>query len=67
MKVIHIVFSTWEQGFETPPAECPPVECGQSDGTIDAPYKKDKISQSAPDAGHAVIERWGPTSGQWKQ
>ena len=49
--VIHIVFSTWEQGFETPPMECPPVECGQSDGAIDALYRKDRVSQSAPDAG----------------
>ena len=24
--MIHIVFSTWEQGFETSSAECPLVE-----------------------------------------
>ena len=50
-EVIHIVFSTWEQGFETPPVECPPVECGQSDGAIGALYRKDRVSQSGPDAG----------------
>ena len=66
MKVIHIVFSTWEQGFETPPAKCPPVECGQSDGVTDALYRKDRISQSALDAGHAVTGCWGPVSGQWR-
>ena len=27
---------------ETPPAECPPVECGQSDGATDAVDRKDR-------------------------
>ena len=45
-KVIHIVFSTLEQGFETPPAECPPVECGQFDDATGALYRKDRSSQS---------------------
>ena len=49
---------------ETPPVECPPVECGQSDGATGAIYRKDRVSQSRPDAGHVVTERWGPTSGQ---
>ena len=64
--MIHIVFSAWEQGFETSPTECPPVECGQSDGATGALYRKDKVSQSRPDTGHVVTERWGPTSGQWR-
>ena len=50
-KVIHLVVGTFEQGLETSPAECPPVECGQSDGAIGALYKKDRVSQSAPDTG----------------
>ena len=37
---------------ETPPAECPPVD------------RKDRVSQSGPDAGHVVTGRWGPASGQ---
>ena len=49
----------------TPPAECPPVECGQFDGATGALYRKDRVSQYAPDAGHAVTGRWGPTSDQW--
>ena len=53
-------------GKETPPTECLPVECGQSDGATGALYKKDSISQSAPDAGHVVTGRWGPTSDQWR-
>ena len=28
-------------GEETPPAECPPVECGQSDGATDTLDRKD--------------------------
>ena len=43
------MFSTWEQGFKTSPAECPPVECEQSDGATGALYRKDRVSQSAPD------------------
>ena len=60
------MFSTWEQGFKTSPAECPPVECGQSDGATGALYKKDRVSQSAPDTGHAVTGCSGPASGQWR-
>ena len=26
-------------------------------------YRKDRVSHSAPDAGHAVTRRWGPASG----
>ena len=40
-KVIHLVVGTFEQGLETSLAECPPVECGQSDGVTDALYRKD--------------------------
>ena len=40
--------------FKTPPAECPPVECRQSDGATGALYRKDRVSQSAPEAGHVV-------------
>ena len=28
-------------------------------------YRKDRVSQSGPDAGHVVTGRWGPASGQW--
>ena len=49
---------------ETPSAECPPVECGQSDGAIGALDRKDRASQSGPDTGHVVTGRCGPTSGQ---
>ena len=56
-KVIHLVVGTFEQGLGTPPAECPPVECGQFDGAIGALYRKDRVSQSGPDAGHVVTGR----------
>ena len=36
---------------ETPPAKCPPIECGQSDGATSALYRKDRVSQSGPDTG----------------
>ena len=62
-KVIHLVVGTFEQGLETSPVECPLVECGQSDGAIGALYKKDRVSQSAPDAGL----NWTRASDQWKQ
>ena len=45
-KVIHLVVGTFEQGLETSPAECPLVECGHSDGTTDALYRKDRDLQS---------------------
>ena len=45
-KVIHLVVGTFEQGFKTPPAECSPIECGQSDGATGALYRKDRVSQS---------------------
>ena len=48
-KVIHLVVGTFEQGLETSPAECPSVECGQSDGATDALYRKDRVSQSVTD------------------
>ena len=35
----------------TPPTECPPVECGQSDGATGTLDRKDRVSQSGPDAG----------------
>ena len=31
-KVIHLVVGTFEQGLETSPVECLPIEYGQSDG-----------------------------------
>ena len=43
-KVIHLVVGTFEQWLETSPAECPPVECEQSDGATDALYRKDRVS-----------------------
>ena len=30
---------------ETSPAECPPIECGQSDGATDALDRKDRVSE----------------------
>ena len=45
-KVIHLVVGTFEQGLETSSAECPPVECGQSDGATSAIYRKDRGLQS---------------------
>ena len=53
------------EGFETPPVECPPVECRQSDSATDALYRKDRVSQSGPDAGHMVTGHWvlRPVSG----
>ena len=45
-KVIHLVVGTFEQGLETSPAECPPIECGQYDDATDALYRKDRGSQS---------------------
>ena len=49
-KVIHLVVDTFKQGLETSPAECSPVECEQSDGATGALYRKDRVSQSGPDA-----------------
>ena len=40
-KVIHLVVGAFEQGLGTSPAECPSVECGQSDGATGALYRKD--------------------------
>ena len=57
-KVIHLVVGTFEQGLETSLAEY-----GQSDGATGALYRKDRISQSAPDAGL----NWTGASGQRKQ
>ena len=62
-KVIHLVVGTLEQGLETSPAECPPVECEQSDDATGALYRKDRVSQIAPDVGL----NWTGASGQWKQ
>ena len=62
-KVIHLVDGTFKQGLETSPVECSPVECEQSDGATDALYRKDRISQSASDAGL----NWTGASDQWKQ
>ena len=39
-KVIHLVVGTFEQGLGTSPVECPPIECGQSDGATGALDKK---------------------------
>ena len=70
---IHMVVYTWwcwhiykgdgvgvdvdQFGEETPPAECSPIECGQSDGATGALHKKDRVSQSASDAGRACLVR----------
>ena len=52
---------------ETPSAECPPVECRQSDGATGALYRKDRVPQCGPNSGHVVTGRWGLASGQWRQ
>ena len=51
------------EGFATPPVECPPIECGQSDDATGALYRKYRVSQSGSNAGHVVTRRWGPASG----
>ena len=38
-------------GEETPSAECPPIEYGQSDGATGALHRKDRVSLGAPDRG----------------
>ena len=43
-KVIHLVAGTFEQGLETSLVECPPVECGQSNGVTGALERKDRGS-----------------------
>ena len=62
-KVIHLVVGTFEQGLETSPAECPPIECEQSNGATGPLDRKDRASQTAPDAGIY----WTGASGQWKR
>ena len=42
------------------------IECEQSDGATGVLYRKDRVSQSGPDAGHVVTERWGPASEKWR-
>ena len=74
---IHMVVYTWwcwhiykgdEVGVDVDQLgegiECLPVECGQSDGATGALYRKDRVSQSGPDAGHIVTGHWGPAFGQ---
>ena len=61
---INSAMKQGREGLETPPAECPPVECGQSDDATGALDRKDRVSQSGPDAGHIVTGRWGPVPGQ---
>ena len=41
-KEIHLVVGTFEQGLETSPVECPPVECGQSNGATGTLDRKDR-------------------------
>ena len=65
--VINSAMKRRREGLGTPPVECPLVECGQSNGATGALYRKDRVSQSGPDAGHVVIGRWGLASGQWQQ
>ena len=54
---INLAMEWRREGFETPPTECPPVECGQSDGATGALYRKERVSQSGPDTGHVVTRR----------
>ena len=51
---INLVMEQRRERFETPPAECPPVECGQSDGAIGALDRKDRGPCQRPDAGGYV-------------
>ena len=51
--VIHLVVSTFEQGLETSPVECPPIECGQSNGATGALDRKDRGSQSDQTLGES--------------
>ena len=51
-------------GEETPPAECPPVECGQSDGATGALHRKEGLTECTGrwhwnllDAGRARLVR----------
>ena len=65
----------WRQGFETPPAECPPVECGQSDGATGALDRKDGGDWKLPDTASVGPARpvrcnskdagVGQTTGRW--
>ena len=41
---INSVMKRRREGFETSPAECLPVECGQSYGATGALYRKDRVS-----------------------
>ena len=41
-KVMHLVVGTFEQGLETSPVECPPIESGQSDDATGALDRKDE-------------------------
>ena len=79
-KVIHLVVGIFEQGLGTSLVECPPVECGQSNGATDALYRKDRGSQSdrtlvaqGPDAGvprsvsGAVKSALGLLIGRWRE
>ena len=45
-KVIHLVVGTFEQGLGTSPVEYPPIECGQSNGTTGALYRKTEVTIS---------------------
>ena len=39
---INLAMKQRREGFETSPAECPSVECGQSDGATGALDRKDR-------------------------
>ena len=54
---INSVMKWRREGLGTPPVECLPVECGQSNGATGALHKKDRVSQSASDAGRACLVR----------
>ena len=43
---INSVMKRRQEGLETPSAECPPIECGQSDGATGALYRKTEVTVS---------------------
>ena len=73
---IHMVVYTWwcwhiykgdEVGVDVDQlGEGTEARVRYSIGATGALYRKDRVSQCAPDTGHAVIGRWGPASGQWQ-
>ena len=69
---IHMVVYTWwcwhiykgdEVGVDVDQLD-DETEARRVRNSTDALYRKDRVSQSGPDAGNVVTGRWGPASGQ---